>query len=74
MLRALAAVSTLGLLALALLAGLGQSGSKLAGWNEPGAAEGPMIHARTGEPITLETVARDLEWHRETARKLRDLK
>ena len=31
-----------------------------------------LTHRHSGEPITLESVKKDLEWHSETARKLRE--
>lgn len=33
---------------------------------------GSLVNARTGEPLTLEAIQADVEWHRETARKLRE--
>ncbi|MEQ8354524.1 MAG: hypothetical protein RH942_03230 [Kiloniellaceae bacterium] len=63
MLRTIAAVSALGLLALVLMVTL------IGGPEGPGA----LRNANTGEPITLEAVQRDLIWHRDTAEKLRQL-
>lgn len=30
-----------------------------------------LYNVNTGRPLTLETIQRDIEWHRETAEKLR---
>jgi hypothetical protein len=64
MLRLYAALSVFGLLALGLVIGL-NLGSP--------ADSGTMTHARSGEPLTLEAVQKDVVWHRDTARKLREL-
>jgi hypothetical protein len=63
--RYLAAFGALGLLVLMLAIAL----TGLFGPQEPR----PLLNANTGEPITLEAVMRDLDWHRETAEKLRRL-
>jgi hypothetical protein len=64
MLRLYTALSVFGLLALGLFIGL-NSGT-------PAVSE-PMVQARNGEPLTLEAVQKDVVWHRDTARKLREL-
>ncbi len=74
MLRTVAAFSALGLLALALMVSLSPGSNDLAGLASPTGSQGPMVHGRTGEIITLEAVRREAEWHRETAEKLRALK
>lgn len=74
MLRTVAALSALGLLALVLMASLNPGSNGLTGLVSPAGSEGPMVHGRTGETITLEAVKREAEWHRETAEKLRNLK
>lgn len=72
MLRTVAIVSALGLLALVITAGLNTDSNGLAGLFRSSGE--PMVDSRTGEPLTLETVQREVDWRRETARKLRDLK
>src|SRR3546814_8031582 len=37
------------------------------------AAFEPMINSGTGQPLTLESVHKDVVWHRKTARDLREL-
>jgi hypothetical protein len=73
MLRACATLSVVGLLALvfalALNSGSGPAISLLPGT----AAFDPMTSARTGQPLTLEIVQKEVVWHRETARALREL-
>lgn len=73
MLRTCATLSVIGLLALvfvmALNSGVGPASSLLPGT----AAFDPMMSSRTGEPLTLEIVQKDVVWHRETARQLREL-
>jgi len=64
MLRTYAVLSIFGLLALGLVIGL-NSGT-------PAVSE-PTMQARNGEPLTLEAVQKDVVWHRDTARKLREL-
>lgn len=72
MLRGVAVLSALGLLALVITASLNTDGNGLAGLFRSSGE--PLVDAGTGEPLTLETVQREAEWRRETARKLRDLK
>lgn len=73
MLRTAATLSVFGLLALvfgmALNSGGGTGFSLLPG----SAAFEPMVNARTGAPVTLEVVQKDVLWHRDTTRKLREL-
>jgi len=77
MLRIVAVVSALGLLALGIMVSLNTGGEGLAGLfrtdGEP-MTDSPMVESGTGKPITLETVQREVDWRRETAQKLRDLK
>lgn len=73
MLRTIAALSALSALALVLVVSLGGTDNdllRLLGGNEPE----PLVNANTGEAVTLESVQRDVEWHRETAKKLRELR
>jgi hypothetical protein len=32
-----------------------------------------MVHVKNGQPLTLEMVQKDVLWHRDTLRKLREL-
>jgi hypothetical protein len=72
--RTVVALSALGLVALVLMVSLIPGSNGPARLVSPAGSEGPMVHGRTGEIITLEAVTREAEWHRETAQKLRDLK
>jgi len=73
MLRTFAALSVFGLLALVFAIGLNISGSAVSGLL-PGKVDfQPMVNYRSGEPLTLEMVQKDIQWHRETAQRLRDL-
>lgn len=72
MLRTIAALSALGALALVLMVVLGGNEnplSQLVGGTQPE----PLVNANTGDPVTLESVQKDVEWHQETARKLREM-
>ncbi len=71
MLRTIAAVSALGVLALVLVVSFSGGGNGLS--QLFGSKPQALVNNRTGEPVTLESVQKDVEWHRETARKLRDL-
>ena len=73
MLHTGAALAVFGLLALVFMLGLNSGGHALSGLLPGGADFQPMVHARTGQPLTLEIVQKDVIWHRETARKLRAL-
>src|SRR3546814_11853336 len=73
MLRTVALLSVFGLLALvfgmALNSGGGVGFSLLPG----SVAFEPMLSARTGAPVTLEVVQKDVLWHRHTLHELREL-
>src|SRR3546814_16936335 len=73
MLRTVALLSVFGLLALvfgmALNSGGGVGFSLLPG----SVAFEPMLSARTGAPVTLEVVQKDVLWHRHTLHVLREL-
>jgi hypothetical protein len=60
--RSLVVLAAFGLLALvfAIALNTGDRGSR------------SLVNANTGEPLTLEAIQADIEWHRETARKLRE--
>jgi len=73
MLRTFAALSVCGLLAVALLASLNGGGNAVAGLLSDSDRSEVMVNTKTGQPLTLEMVQRDVAWHRETARKLREL-
>jgi hypothetical protein len=73
MLRTYAALSALGLLALVLLASLNGGGQLFAGFLPGSDYYGALMNSNTGQPVTLEMVQRDIEWHHDTARKLREL-
>jgi multidrug efflux pump subunit AcrB len=73
MLRTFAALSVLGLLAVALLASLNGGGNVVAGLLPDSDRSEVMVNTNTGQPLTLEMVQRDVKWHRDTARKLREL-
>ena len=70
MLRLIAAAAALGVLALVFVATLDPDGRGLLGLFAPEKPV-PLYNANTGRPLTLETIQRDLEWHRETAEQLR---
>jgi hypothetical protein len=71
MLRAIAAVSALSVLVLVLVVSISDGGNGLS--RLLGGKPQTLVNTRTGEPVTLESVQKDVEWHRETARKLREL-
>ncbi len=74
MMRSYAALSALGLLALVLLATLNDGGgsSVVAGLMPGSTRYDALVNTHTGQPVTLEMVQRDVQWHRDTARKLRE--
>jgi hypothetical protein len=73
MLRACATLSVLGLLALVFVMALNSGGRTVSSLLPGTAAFEPMVIPRTGQPLTLEIVLKDVVWHRETARGLREL-
>jgi hypothetical protein len=70
MLRTSTALAAFGLLALVFAIGLHSGNSAVSGLlpGEPGSS--PLVHAGSGQAITLEMVQRDIDWRRETARML----
>lgn len=73
-LRTYAALSVLGLLALVLLASLNGGSQLFAGLLPGNDDDGALKNTNTGQPVTVEMVQKDIEWHEDTARKLRELK
>lgn len=73
MLRTCATLSVFGLLALAFAMALNSGGRTVSSLLPGTAAFEPMINSGTGQPLTLESVHKDVVWHRETARDLREL-
>lgn len=73
MLRTCATLSVFGLLALVFIMALNSGGSTVSSLLPGSAAFEPMVNARTGAPLTLEIVQKDVVWHRETARGLQEL-
>ena len=73
MLRIFAALSVCALLAVALLTSLNGGGNAVAGLLPDSDRSKVMVSTTTGQPLTLEMVQKDVEWHRDTARKLREL-
>lgn len=73
MLRTTTAVAAFGLLALVFAIGLYSAKSGVSGYAPAERVGTPMISSRTGQPITLEMVQRDIDWHRETAGRLRGM-
>jgi hypothetical protein len=71
MLRKISAVLVLGALVLAFIASQG-GGGPLVGIFAPASEPQTLLNANTGEPVTLEAVQRDVDWHHETAKKLRE--
>ncbi|GAB4366227.1 MAG: hypothetical protein Kow00114_24040 [Kiloniellaceae bacterium] len=71
--RSLAALSVVGLLALVLLTSLNGGGKLVAGLLPGSERYEVLVNTNTGQPVTLEMVQRDVQWHRDTARKLREL-
>lgn len=72
MLRTFAALSVLGLLTVVLLASLNGGGNAVTGLLPGNDRFEVMVNTNTGQPLTLEMVQRDVQWHQETARKLRE--
>jgi len=68
-------IATGGLCALALVLALSfvDTGDALSPRADRGPRGDSLVNANTGETLTLEAVQKDVEWHRETARKLRAL-
>ncbi|WP_340117120.1 hypothetical protein [Pelagibius sp. 7325] len=73
MLRILAALSVCALVAAALLTSLNGGGDAVAGLEPDSDRSKVMVSTTTGQPLTLEMVQKDVKWHRDTARKLREL-
>src|SRR3546814_14200801 len=73
MLRTCATLSVFGLLALAFAMALNSGGRTVSSLLPGTAAFEPMINSGTGQPLTLESVHKDVVWHRKTARDLREL-
>jgi hypothetical protein len=73
MLRTCATLSVFGLLALVFVMALNSGGRTVSSLLPGTAAFEPMVNPRTGQPLTLEIVQKDVVWHRETARELREL-
>ncbi|MEO3430596.1 hypothetical protein AAFN88_17205 [Pelagibius sp. CAU 1746] len=72
MLRAIATVSVLGVLAAVLALSFSDTGNGF--FQIFGGKPRTLVDATTGEPLTLESVQQGVEWRRETADKLRNLK
>lgn len=73
MLRTTTALAAFALLALVFAIGL-HSGNGAVSGLLPGETDGdPMISAGNGQTVTLEMIQKDIDWHRETAEKLRSL-
>ncbi len=72
MLRTIAALSALGALALVIAVSLSGEGENFSDLLAGGPQTESLVNPNTGEPVTLEAVQKDVEWHRETAQKLRD--
>lgn len=73
MLRTCAALSVFGLLALVFALALNSGGSPVSSLLPGSAAFEALRHPGSGAPLTLEIVQKDVVWHRETARGLREL-
>jgi hypothetical protein len=73
MLRTIAALGALGALALVLTVSLSGGDHALSRLLGKGPHGETLVNANTGETLTLEAVRKDVEWHRDTARKLREL-
>jgi len=73
MMRSYAALSALGLLALVLLASLNGGSNLVAGLLPNSDRYDVLVNTHNGQPVTLEMVQRDVQWHRDTVRKLREL-
>jgi len=72
MIRSYAILSALGLLGLVLLVGLNSGGKVVAGLLPDSGRYNVLVNTNTGQPVTLEMVQRDVQWHHDTARKLRE--
>jgi hypothetical protein len=73
MLRNYVTLSALGLFGLVLLVSLDGSGKLVAGLLPDSGAYNVLVRPNNGQPVTLEMVQKDVQWHRDTARKLREL-
>jgi len=72
MLRTCALLSVFGLLALVFMLGI-NSGNHATSGMLPGHIDfKPMLHAKNGQPLTLEIVQQDVIWHHDTAKRLRE--
>jgi len=71
MLRTLAAVGALSALVLVLTLSLSGENNSFAKLVSSDPKPESLINPNTGAPVTLEAVQKDVEWHRETAQKLR---
>lgn len=72
MLRTCAMLSVFGLLALVFVMALNNGGRSVSSLLPSTVTFEPMVNSRTGGPLTLESIQKDVVWHRETARKLRE--
>ncbi len=70
--RSYAAFFIFGLLTLVLVIGV-YSRTTVSGQPPGSESFEPMVHAKNGQLLTLELVQKDVVWHRETLRKLREL-
>lgn len=73
MLRSYAALFIFGLLTLVLVIGVYGSRTTVSGQLPGSESFEPMVHAKNGQHLTLELVQKDVVWHRETLRRLREL-
>jgi hypothetical protein len=73
MLRTCAALSVFGLLALVFVMALNSGGSTVSSLQPGAAAFEAMVNPRSGQPVTVESVQKDVMWHRDTASRLREL-
>jgi len=78
MYRTIAAIAALAVLALILAISLDREDSVVSGLlgpeeKTPEETTGVLVNPNTGAPVTLEAVQKDVDWHRETAEKLRSL-
>jgi hypothetical protein len=73
MLRVFAALSVMALLTVGFALSLNKGNNAIAALL-PGNDRGEiLLNSHTGQPVTLEMVQKDVQWHRDTARKLREL-
>ena len=72
MLRTCATLSVFGLLALVFFMALNSGGRTVSSLLPSTATFEPMVNPRTGETLTLESDRKDVLWHRERARRLRE--